>query len=47
MSWDTVKLEDVTISITDGDHQSIPLAEDGIPFVIISDIKGNVAAEYC
>ena len=46
MSWDTVKLEDVTISITDGDHQSIPLAEDGIPFVIISDINdGRISFE--
>lgn len=41
MTWEKVKLEDITSSITDGDHQSIPLAEMGVPFIIISDIKNN------
>lgn len=38
MSWEKVKLGEVCTSITDGDHQSLPLAEKGIPFVVIADI---------
>lgn len=41
MKWNNVKLEDVCLSITDGDHQSIPLAETGIPFIVIADINNN------
>lgn len=39
MSWEKVKLGEVCTSITDGDHQSLPLAEKGIPFVVIADIN--------
>ena len=38
MSWDFVKLSDCCISISDGDHQPPPKADEGIPFVTISDI---------
>ena len=41
MSWKKTKLEDCCVSITDGDHQSIPLADSGIAFVVISDIVNN------
>lgn len=41
MIFEKRKLEDLCISITDGDHQTIPLADEGIPFIIISDIKNN------
>lgn len=39
MKWETVKLEECCVSITDGDHQAPPRAETGIPFIIISDIN--------
>ena len=41
MKWEKVKLEDVCSSITDGDHQALPLAEEGIPFIVIADINNN------
>ena len=41
MKWETVKLSDCCISITDGDHLPPPKAKTGIPFVTISDIVGN------
>ena len=41
MSWKKTKLEDCCVSITYGDHQSIPLADSGIAFVVISDIVNN------
>ena len=46
MSWEKVKLEDLCISITDGDHQSLPLAEDGIPFIVIADINSNNRIDF-
>jgi type I restriction enzyme S subunit len=33
------KLEDITISITDGDHQAPPRVEIGIPFLVISNVS--------
>lgn len=36
-----IKLKECCSSIVDGDHQSMPLAERGIPFIVISDIKDN------
>lgn len=39
MIWEKVKLEDLCVSITDGDHQSLPLSEKGIPFIVIADIN--------
>lgn len=39
--WEIVRLKDVNLFITDGDHQAPPKAEKGIPFVVISNIKNN------
>ena len=39
MSWEKVRLEDICKSITDGDHQSLPLTDKGIPFIVIADIN--------
>ena len=41
MIWKTVKLQDITDTISDGDHQAPPKASHGIPFIIISNIKNN------
>ena len=46
MKWNNVKLEDVCLSITDGDHQSLPLAKTGIPFIVIADINSNNRIEF-
>ncbi len=46
MMWEKVKLEDLCISITDGDHQSLPLAEKGIPFIVIADINRTNRIEF-
>ena len=40
-SWPRVKLGEVCLSIVDGDHQSMPISDTGIPFITISDIKDN------
>ncbi len=40
-SWPSVKLGEVCLSIVDGDHQSMPISDSGIPFITISDIKDN------
>lgn len=46
MSWEKVRLEDICISITDGDHQSLPLAERGIPFIVIANINSTNRIEF-
>lgn len=46
MSWENVKLEDLCVSIADGDHQSLPLVEEGIPFIVIADINSNNRIEF-
>ena len=38
MSWEKVKLNDICLSISDGDHQAPPKSKKGIPFVTISNI---------
>ena len=38
MSRKTVKLEDICVSISDGDHQAPPKVNKGIPFITISNI---------
>ena len=38
MSWTKMRLEEICTSITDGDHQTLPLADSGIPFIVIADI---------
>ena len=47
-SWEWVRLEDICFVITDGDHQAPPKANDGIPFLVISDIiKGIIKFDKC
>lgn len=41
MSWDIVKLSEVTDSITDGDHQPAPKSDTGVWFIKIKDIINN------
>jgi type I restriction enzyme, S subunit len=44
--WQAQKLEDVCLSISDGDHQAPPRSETGIPFLVISNIsKGELDFE--
>ncbi len=38
MTWEKVRLAECCISIADGDHQPPPKAENGVPFVTISNI---------
>lgn len=40
-SWKWVRLECVTKSITDGDHQAPPQTETGIPFLVISNVSSG------
>lgn len=40
-SWEWVRLEDVTKSITDGDHQAPPQTETGISFLVISNVSSG------
>ena len=35
----TLHLEDISYSITDGDHQAPPQVENGIPFLVISNVS--------
>ena len=39
MKWEKVRLEDCCYSISDGDHHPPPKAQQGIPFVTISNIN--------
>ncbi len=39
--WVTTRMENVSLNITDGDHQAPPKASSGIPFITISNIKNN------
>lgn len=41
MSWEKMKLNDVCISISDGDHQPPPKANKGVSFVTISNITNT------
>ncbi len=41
MNWEVVKLSEVCLSISDGDHQPPPKTTTGIPFVTISDITST------
>ena len=41
MTLKKVKLQDVCISIADGDHQAPPKANKGVPFVTISNITNT------
>ena len=47
-SWQWVRLEDICFAITDGDHQAPPKVNDGIPFLVISDIiTGIIKFDKC
>jgi type I restriction enzyme, S subunit len=37
--WQTVSSDEICLSITDGDHQAPPIAQNGIPFITISAIN--------
>jgi len=41
MSWETMKLYECCVSITDGDHLPPPKADSGIPFVTIANINST------
>jgi type I restriction enzyme S subunit len=38
-NWEVVSPDMVFASVTDGDHQAPPKAENGIPFLVIGDVK--------
>ncbi|MFP4210982.1 MAG: restriction endonuclease subunit S, partial [Alkalispirochaeta sp.] len=38
-SWEWVRLGDVFVTVTDGDHLPPPKAPDGVPFLVIGDIR--------
>jgi type I restriction enzyme, S subunit len=40
--WNWVSLDSICESITDGDHQAPPKSEEGIPFLVISNINKGV-----
>lgn len=40
--WDKHLLEELCISITDGDHQAPPQVQEGIPFLVISNVSSGV-----
>lgn len=39
--WNWASLSDISISITDGDHQAPPKADSGVPFIVISNISSG------
>lgn len=41
MSWETMKLSECCVSITDGDHLPPPKADSGVPFITISNINAT------
>ena len=41
-TWEDVVLGDICVSIFDGDHMPPPKAEEGIPFLVISNINTGV-----
>ena len=41
MSWETMKLSECCVSIADGDHLPPPKADNGVPFVTISNINSS------
>ena len=46
MSWTKMRLEEICTSITDGDHQTLPLADSGIPFIVIADIDSTNRLDF-
>ena len=46
--WIAAKLEDICESITDGDHLPPPQVENGVPFLVIGDVRtGTIDFEGC
>ena len=41
-SWEWVKLDDFVLVVTDGDHQPPPQSQQGVPFLVISDVNTGV-----
>jgi type I restriction enzyme S subunit len=41
LKWNWASLSDVSISISDGDHQAPPKSESGVPFIVISNISSG------
>lgn len=37
--WEWVRAQDICTVITDGDHQPPPKASDGVPFLVIGDVR--------
>lgn len=46
MEWKQVKLSEICISISDGDHSAPPQVENGIPFITISNITENNEIDF-
>lgn len=44
--WPVVPMGDICLSITDGDHQPPPKADEGIPFVTISNLDENDGVKF-
>ena len=41
LNLQTKKLKDITLSVSDGDHQSPPKSSNGVPFLVISDVSNG------
>ena len=41
-SWEWVKLDDFVLAVSDGDHQPPPQSQQGVPFLVISDVNTGV-----
>lgn len=46
MEWKLYKLNEICISISDGDHLAPPKSNNGIPFITISNVVGN-SIDFC
>lgn len=46
--WEWSRIQDVFLTVTDGDHQPPPKSEDGIPFLVIGNVRsGKVDFSGC
>ena len=46
MSWETMKLSECCVSIADGDHLPPPKADNGVPFITISNINSSNQLDF-
>lgn len=46
LDWPVVRLKEVCITITDGDHQPPPKASKGVPFITISNISDSYELDF-